>query len=222
MNRPFLLTIAFAVLAFNASIAQAQSSTKILTWWGIPEPFLSPLAIIFSACVAGCLAILTIQENKKIQRRRITMTYILRLSRGNDYAPLRKDFLELKAAKINFSKIAEDYNDLSKSNKNNSKATVGLTKDEHDTIKNHDIIAQMLNEYESMAIAIKLGSYDEDIIKMSRKQIVLSDLRICGSFIGTTRKNLNTKNEYAKPEAVYKECCDLYEKWSGNGLETLS
>ncbi|MCA8834975.1 MAG: DUF4760 domain-containing protein [Proteobacteria bacterium] len=219
MNRPFLLTIAFAVLVFNANTAWANSTTNIPIGWDV---FLSPIAILISAGVAWYVAGRTIKENEIVQRRRVTMTYILRLSRGNDYAPLRKDFLELKAQKINFSKIAEDYNDLSKSNKNNSKAKVGLTKDEHDTIKNHDIIAQMLNEYESMAIAIKLGSYDEDIIKMSRKQIVLSDLRICGSFIGTTRKNLSTKNEYAKPDAVYKECCDLYKKWSGNGLETLS
>ena len=69
MNPPFLLTIAFAVLALNANIAWAQSNTEILTWWGIPEPLLSPLAILISACVAGYVANRTIQENKKIQKR---------------------------------------------------------------------------------------------------------------------------------------------------------
>ncbi len=93
---------------------------------------------------------------------------------------------------------------------------------EQDIINNHNVIRKILNEYESMAVALKMGVYDEDIIKMSMAQIVLSDLRTCGTFIGTTRKNLSTKNEYAKPDAVYKECCDLYKKWSGNGLETLS
>ncbi len=117
MNRPFLLTIAFAVLAFNATIAQAQSSTEILTWWGTPEPLLSPLAILGAASVAWIIAIWTIQENKKIQKRLTTIKYMSHLSWDKDYTDMRKKFLELRAQGIRFSKIAEDYHALPRSKK---------------------------------------------------------------------------------------------------------
>ncbi len=219
MNRPFLLTIAFAVMVFNANIAQAQSSTEILTWWGIPEPFLSPLAIIFSACVAGCLAILTIQENKKIQKRRVTIEYTSRLSWDKEYTDKRKKFLEIKATRIDFSKIAEDYHALPDKKHNAEKNK--LSAKEQTIINNHNVINEILNEYEAMAIAIKMDVYDEDIIKLDMKQAVLSDLRTCGTFIRTTRMARGVKNEYPNPEAIYKECCDLYKEWSGKDLETL-
>ncbi len=220
MNRPFLLTIAFAVLAFNATIAQAQSSTEILTWWGTPEPLLSPLAILGAASIAWIIAIWTIQENKKIQKRLTTIKYMSHLSWSDAYAPVRKIFLEQKAAKINFSKIAEDYHALS--DKKNSKAGIKLDDDDKALISNHNAITKILNEYELMAVALKMGVYDEDIIKMDMAQIVLSDLRTCGTFIGTTRKKLHTKNEYPNPEAVYEKCCTLYKKWTGEELQIHS
>ncbi len=220
MNRPFLLTIAFAVLAFNANTAWANSDESFPIWWEIVKWLLSPLAILISACVAGCIANRTIKENKKNQQRLTTIKYMLRLSWDSDYTEVRKKFLKLKAAKINFAKIAEDYHILL--DKKNSKAGIKLDDEEQATIDNHEIIRKILNEYEFMAIAIKTGSYDDDIIKTNIKQTVLSDLRTCGAFIGTTRKKLNAKNEYITLDTIYNECCDLYKKWSGNGLETLS
>ena len=219
MNRPFLLIIAFAVLVFITSIAWANSTENMPIWWDIPEPLLSPLAIIFSAFIARKFAILTIQENKKIQKRRVTIEYTSRISWDKDYTDMRKKFLELKAKKIDFSKIAEDYHALPDKKHNATKDK--LSAKEQDIINNHNVIRKILNEYETMAVALKMGVYDEDIIKMSKKQIALSDLRTCGTFIGTTRKKLGTKNEYANPEVVYKECCDLYKEWSGKDLETL-
>ena len=219
MNRPFLLIIAFTVLAFNANIAWAQSSTEILTWWGIPEPFLAPLAILISSSVAWIIATWTILANKKIQRRRVTIAYMSRLSWGKDYTDMRKKFLELKAKKIDFSKIAEDYHALPDKKHNATKDK--LSAKEQDIINNHNVIRKILNEYESMAVALKMGVYDKKIIKMSKKQIALSDLRTCGTFIDKTREKLGEKTEYPNPDFIYKECYALYKEWSGKDLETL-
>ncbi len=225
MNRPFLLTIAFAVLVFNTSIAWADSSTEILTWrsnleplFTLLKPFFAPLAILISSAVTWIIATWTILANKKIQRRRVTVDYMSRLSWGKDYTEVRKNFLELKAQGIHFSKIAENYDALPKKH---STAKNTLSTEEQTIIDNHDIIRKILNEYEAMAVAIRMGVYDKKIIKISREQAVLSDLRTCGTFIGATRTARGVKTEYPNPGAIYKECCDLYKEWSGKDLETL-
>ena len=220
MNRPFLLIIAFAVLAFNVNTAWANSTENMPIWEFIPEPLLSPLAILGAASIAWVIAIWTILANKKIQRRRVTVAYMSHLSWDGDYTEVRKKFLELKAQGIHFSKIAEDYHALPDKKHNAKQGKLSLK--QQTIIDNHDIIRKILNEYESMAIAIRMGVYDKKIIKISRRQIILSDLRMSGSFIGTIRKKLKPKNAYETPDAIYKECCTLYKKWTGEELQIRS
>ncbi len=222
LNYLALFIIVFILNICSHLTAWANLSTEIPTWGDIPEPLLSSLlsllGVIIPTAVAWGIAIWTLQKNEKIQKRRITIDYISNLSWSNDYTQVRRKFLELKATRIDFSKIAEDYHALPKKR---STARNVLSLEEQTIIDNHEVIRKILNEYESMAGALKIGAYDEDIIKMSKKQAVLSDLRTCGTFIGATRTARGVKNEYPNPEAIYNECCDLYKEWSGKNLETL-
>jgi hypothetical protein len=78
-----------------------------------------------------------------------------------------------------------------------------------ETIKNHSAIKNILNEYEALAIAVKSGALDEEMIRANIHQQFIDHIDACKEFIDHTRKNIGL----AKPDRVWCEVQALAEKW---------
>jgi hypothetical protein len=165
------------------------------------------------------MAYVNIREIKAMQTKRATVDYISSLSWDNDYIVARQKFLNLKNRHVKFEKIATDYEKFKARpvGSKNQKLTAAQLK----LSEEHSSIMVMLNEYESMAVAVNNGVYNTKILQDNMKQRVLTDLRACGPFIRVTREE-SSKDGYDDPEALYKECCGLYKEWSGRPLEVQS
>lgn len=107
---------------------------------GVPIPLLSPIAIVFSACVAILVAKFNVNAQRKIARTRATSDIITKIETDQDIMKAEKTFKKERTSK---------FDSLIK----------GTAKDEVDVD-----ITTFLNMYENIFLGIATDAYDELLI----------------------------------------------------------
>jgi len=160
-----------------------------------------------SAAGAWWFANKSILNARDISRKKSTFDYISKLSWDRDYIEAKNKFLAIKIGPKKLRAVAEEYERL----KNNGTATpgAGVAEDVAEAIREHSAIKNILNEYEALAVAIRNGALDEDMMKENMQQQFVDHVDACKDFIEHTRKN----SHFKKPERIWKEAQALAEKW---------
>lgn len=169
---------------------------------------LSPGAILISAAGAWWFANASISNARDISRKKRTFDYLSKLSWDRDYIEAKNKFLAIKIGPKKLRAVAEEYERL----KTNGSATVGADTPAHvmETINEHSAIKNILNEYEALAVAIRLDALDESMMKSNIQQQFVEHVDACKEFIEYTRKN---SHNFAKPDRIWCELQALAENW---------
>ena len=163
---------------------------------------LSPTAILVSACGAWWFACKAINSNRDVAKKKATFDYLTKLSWDDDYITAKNRFLELKAGPKKLRAVAEDYEAMKSDSSNIDKLS--------EIIIDHSSIKNILNEYEAMAIAVKSGALDEEMIRENIRQQFISHIESCSEFIRYSRNN----SGFAEPEKIWCEVQLLSKKWA--------
>lgn len=178
--------------------------------WVWIVPLLGPAAILISAFGAWCFAAASIRNARDIANKKSTFDYLSKLSWDRDYIQAKNTFLEIRYGPKKLRAVSEEYHRLKKDGKlpNGSKIDAG---DEaaHQIIEEHSSIKNILNEYEALAIAIRSGALDEEMVKSNIRQQFIDHIDGCKDFIEHTRANAGV----GKPEKIWCEVQALMEKW---------
>lgn len=174
---------------------------------------LSPAAILISALGAWCFAAASIRSAREIAIKKSTFDYLSKLSWDRDYIQAKNKFLEIRLGPKKIRSVSEDYHRLKaqgqlhngndNSHDDATREMIGRVVEEHSAIKN------ILNEYEALAIAVRSGALDEDMIKSNIRQQFIDHVESCKEFIVHTRANAGL----AHPDRLWCEVQDLAEKW---------
>jgi len=146
---------------------------------------LAPFAILTSTTIVATIAMYTIYTNRKNVRLKNSMDFI------NSYNESKDISLAIK-----------EVSGLSKSS---SSAVEEMAVDAGTDSASH--IRTVLNYYESMAICISHGIYDDKIIKDAVYTTVIDMWKICEPYVIERRKQKKTNTFYQEVEA-------LNSKWS--------
>lgn len=213
--RPFYFSscilLGVSALPVNAQDSKSKNQTAANLYDLLHQEavFLGPLAIV----IGGCVAIWSILSNRAIARKNATFRYFFELQWDKDYIDHKTRFLDLKRrkarGKFKFDSLATEYEDMMDNGKNSLKSDDEVKS----LMDNHASVKILLNEYEAMAVAIKAGALDEQMIRDNREQTIISDYKICEPFIQVTQVRAGEDKSFSKPEKIYCEIKALVEKW---------
>lgn len=163
---------------------------------------LGPVAILISAVGAWWFAHKAIETNRQIAKKKSTFDYMTKLSWDQDYIEAKNRFLAINAGTKKLRAIAEEYEATKRANNLDEQEIKKIILD-HSSIKN------ILNEYEAMAIAIKVDALDGEMIRANIQQQFISHIDACSEFINYTR----SQSGFSKPEKVWCEVQALADEW---------
>lgn len=173
---------------------------------------LSPGAILISALGAWWFAAAAIKNSRDIANKKNTFDYLSKLSWDRDYIKAKNTFLEIRYGPKKLRAVSEEYHRLKNDGKlPNGDNDDGTKDDSHRIIEEHSSIKNILNEYEALAIAIRSGALDEEMVKSNIRQQFIDHIESCSEFITHTRANAGLKN----PEKLWCEAQALVESWNG-------
>lgn len=188
---------------------EPEAVLVVQSGWSCAE-LLSPAAILISALGAWWFAAKSIKNARDIANKKNTFDYLSKLSWDRDYIKAKNTFLEIRYGPKKLRAVSEEYHRLKNDGKlpNGSKAE-GDDGDSHKIIEEHSSIKNILNEYEALAIAIRSGALDEDMVKSNIRQQLIDHVESCKEFITHTRANAGVAN----PDRIWCEVQNLVEKW---------
>jgi uncharacterized protein DUF4760 len=139
--------------------------------FSISPDLYSPIAIITSAFFASFFAHRSINSAREMSRKKHTLDFLRDSNTNPDLHKAQGVFRALVKTKTTPEDIAE-Y------------AEIENSPDDEITA----LIADLLNHYEEMAVAVDLGIYDNDMLKKSRFRITTRVYEVLKPFIGNRRK----------------------------------
>ena len=160
------------------------NTTEILQAYG---PALSAGAILLSAAVASAIALYSIEEQRKIARKRTTLDALSQKEWDRDYIDSKHTFNKLRDHDDGLIKWAQIENRSSDETK---------------------IIRSTLNDYELIAVGIKEKVLDEELYKRWFRASFIKDWQQSKAFIMELRRSENMPKAFCEFEW-------LAEKWSG-------
>lgn len=149
-------------------------------------PWLSAGAIILSACIGGVIALFSINEQRKIARRRATLDMLVKKEWDREYAQARAKFIKLRNSELGLGMWA--------------------TKDHHGS-EQYLLINSVLNDYEIIALGIRKQILDEEFYKLWFRTSFLKDYNAARPFIEELRTNISRTN------VIFKELEALAVRW---------
>ena len=188
----------------EAEVLRAAQAT-----WSWTE-FLGPAAILISAFGAWWFAAASIKNARDIANKKSTFDYLSKLSWDRDYIRAKNTFLEIRYSYKKLSAISEEYHRLKNNGQlPNGEQVNGDNSAVQKIIEQHSSIKNILNEYEALAIAVRSGALDEDMVKSNIRQQFIDHVESCREFIIHTRNNAGV----ADPHKIWCEAQALVEKW---------
>lgn len=162
----------------------------------------SPAAILISAFGAWWFASKAIAANKETTRKKATFDYLTHIGWDADYIQAKKTFLALHKGPKRLSAYSEEYAA--------AKTNLSLSDEErNEIISNYSAISNLLNEYENMAIAIKMNALDEGMMKLAIRQQIIRHIEASRDFIKHTRNN----SSFDDPSKIWCEIEALAKSW---------
>jgi hypothetical protein len=137
-------------------------------WYG---PWLTVGAILISATIAALIALHSLEEQRKIARKRATLDMLARKEWDRDYIEARAEFVKLR-----------DVPD-------------GLemwSRREHQDSPQAINIRNTLNDYELIAVGIKEGILDQELYKRWFKTSFVKDWRAAREYVREIRAQAGT------------------------------
>jgi hypothetical protein len=174
------------------------------------KPWIAPATVLVSASAASFFAYTAIKSNRQLTKKSSTMKFIMDRSRDDNFV---KSFDVIRRidndrnTDIRFYADKKDYLGLIENeNKEAEKKKLAIEKGKHDSgVK---CLNYLLNQYEYMAVGIKKGIYDEELLKDASRSSTVAAYKITQPFILGIRENLSSP----RPTA-YTEFEELSKRW---------
>lgn len=147
--------------------------------------WLVPIAILLSACIGAFVAVHAIGTQQKIARKRATLDLLSRKEWDNDFVDAKRRFNRLRDSGEDIGVFA-----------------TAARKQLEDA--NFDMIRNILNDYELIAVGIAGEILDEDLYKLWFRSALVKDYEKSRGFIVNIRKLENVPEYYSEFEVLAK------------------
>lgn len=189
------------------ALFEAFVEGPISLWVYVALQLLSPLAVLGAAAAATIYARRSIIINRGTTKQRCTMDFLMDRSRdkrfSESYAIIRKIDKDPRLD-IRFFAHEHKYEEqIAAENDPKKLETLMAEKKEHD--EGIACLNYVLNQYEYMAVGIRRGIYDEDMLQAATRSSTLKAYAITKPFI--------EKSQELYGDSVYSKFRELAVRW---------
>lgn len=165
--------------------------------WLTPSVLLTPSVILLTGGIAARIALRSIEAHEKITKKRASIDLLITIQQDTEFGIANEFVTTFK------HKYEEKYIP------NNERERLSYEAEKEYFERS---LKYMLNQYEYMAVGIKQGIYDVEILKQAQYTPVIRLWYISQSAIIKFRSLYNSKT-------IYKDLKELVEKWEANPLQ---